>query len=70
MYACDNVFSLTWPIIVDKFSAEALSKLAQRLALPEITRNIIYKVAVTFNVRGVKHFILTTEHCAILIQSS
>lgn len=72
MHACDSFLSLTWPIITGRFSTDALSKLAQRLMLPEITRNIVHNVDLNFNVKytniifrvklGVKHLILTTDN--------
>lgn len=39
-----HVLSLTWQIIICTFPTDAFSRLAQRLMLPEMIRNIIHKV--------------------------
>lgn len=71
------VLSLTWPIITGRFSADALSKLAHRLMLPEITRNTVQKAELNVNVKctniifrvklGVKRLILTTDNRNIVL---
>lgn len=60
------------------FSADALSKLAQRLMLPEITRNTVQKVDLNVSVKrtniifrvklAMKHLILRTDNRNIVLR--
>ncbi len=72
------ILSLTLPRITGKFSADALSKLAQRLMLPEITRNTVQKVDLNVSVKrtniifrvklAMKHLILRTDNRNIVLR--